>query len=135
MKPHFNGSEMNYTPKQYAAALMGALKGKTAVQQKDIAARLFHHLSRARTLKRLGGIVRQAERMEREKDGVVAADIQSASPLRTSVRQSIERVLGKKAVITEAVDPRLLAGIRILIDEETLIDATARRRLATLFQP
>lgn len=123
---------MNYTPIQYAAALMGALKGKTAAQQKDIAARLVRHLSRARAQKRLGDIVRQAERMEREKEGAVAADVQSASPLRAGVRQSIERVLGKKAVMTESVDPRLLAGLRILIDEETLIDATARRRLAAL---
>mgnify|MGYP001566867863 FL=1 len=30
--------------------------------------------------------------------------------------------------------PELLGGVRILIDEETLIDASAKRRLERIFQ-
>lgn len=124
---------MHYTPAQYAAALAEALRGKTAAQQKEIAGRLFRLLSRARALAHAQRILRAAERMARAQDGSISAEVQSASPVGDAERRSIERVLGKKCHITEAVDPRLLAGVRILINEETLIDATARRRLATLF--
>lgn len=68
-------------------------------------------------------------------EGITEADIASAAPLSAERRRAIGRSLGKKAVVSETVDPRLLGGIRILIDDELLIDATASRRLADMFQP
>lgn len=125
---------MKSTPLQYATALAAALKGKNAAERKQIAWRLFRHLAASRALKHRDRILRAAARMERQREGVVAADVQSASPLGKNALRTMERALGKKAVIAETVDPRLLGGVRVLIDEETLIDATALRRLATLFQ-
>ncbi|TSD03684.1 MAG: hypothetical protein Greene071436_266 [Parcubacteria group bacterium Greene0714_36] len=125
---------MKYTPAQYAAALAAVLKKtKTASDRKNIAARLFRCLSETRMLKQIDRIVHEADRIMRREKGGVAVAIESAAPLSGARRREVGRALGAKAVITEAVNPRLLAGMRIIIDEETLIDATAQRRLQLLF--
>lgn len=124
---------MIHTPVQYAQALVVALRGKTERQRKQIAGHLFRRLLRARALKHLDRILAEATRMERREKGAVLADIRSAAPLGARPRRAIKQALGRKSAVTETTDPRLLAGVRILINEETLIDATALRRLTTLF--
>lgn len=123
---------MRYTPRQYAAALVAALDDKTARERSDIAKRLADHIARAGMGRHLARILKETGRIMRQKEGIVSADIASASALTDAERRTVSRTLGSKAAITESVDPRLLAGIRILIDEETLIDATAARRLNIL---
>lgn len=125
---------MKLTPLQYAAVLTAVIKDKTPVECRQIAGRLFRHLLRARTLKHRERIVREAGRIMRTQEGVVSVTIESAAPLTAHTRRAIGHALGKKTVIAEIANPRLLGGVRVLIDEETLIDATASRRLATLFQ-
>ena len=124
---------MKYTILQYAAALASALEDKTPTERKHIAARLFRHMTEARALKYLPRVVQEAERILRRKQGIHMAEVETPAPLSTAHRRSIERALGSKAIITEKINPLLLAGVRMVIDEETLIDATASRRLETLF--
>ncbi|MEK7098985.1 MAG: F0F1 ATP synthase subunit delta [Patescibacteria group bacterium] len=124
---------MKYTILQYAAALASALEDKTPTERKHIAARLFRHMTKARALKHLDRVVRETGRMMRRKRGIRAAEVETPAPLSPSHRRSIERALGSKAIITEKINPLLLAGVRMVIDEETLIDATASRRLEILF--
>lgn len=126
---------MKLTPLQYAAALAAVITDKTSAERKQIAGRLFRHLARARALRHRERIVREAGRIMRKQKGMVSATIESAAPVTVQTRRAIGHALGKKTVIAEIADPRLLAGVRILIDEEMLIDATALRRLTTLFQP
>lgn len=124
---------MTYTHIHYAQALAAALKGKSAAEQKQIAARLFRRLTRARALKERGRIVRETSRIMRRQEGIIAAEVHSAAPLSAEKRRAIKLALGKKALITQTINPHLLAGVRILINEDILIDATARRRLTALF--
>ncbi|OGZ96570.1 MAG: hypothetical protein A3J10_01055 [Candidatus Sungbacteria bacterium RIFCSPLOWO2_02_FULL_54_10] len=124
---------MKYTPAQYAAALAEVLQGKTSAELKHIAANLFTHMTKARATKDIDRVVREAGRRMRRKEEISAADVESAAPLSAKHLHSIKRMLGPKSAIIEKVNPHLLAGTRIIIDEETLIDATALRRLTTLF--
>lgn len=123
---------MQYTPGQYAAALVAALEGKTPGKRSDIAKRLADHLAHAGRGRHLARILKETGRIMRRQEGVVTADVASAAPLTDAQRRTVSRTLGPKVALTEHVDSGLLAGIRILIDEETLIDATAARRLNTL---
>ena len=125
---------MKYTSAQYAVALAMALKEtKTASERRHIAGRLFRRISQARMLKQIDHIVQEADRVLRREKGGVAVAIKSAAPLSAARRRAVGRTLGAKAVITATVNPHLLAGTRIIIDEETLIDATAQHRLQMLF--
>ena len=124
---------MKYSALQYATALASALEDKTPTERKRIAANLFRHMTAARALKHLDRVVQEAERRMRRRQGIHMAEVETPAPLSTARRRSIERALGSKAIITEKINPLLLAGVRMVIDEEILIDATAHRRLTTLF--
>ena len=125
---------MKYTNGQYAEALIAALDGKTNAERRKIAGRFFRALARHRALSRLNRVILEAERRRRRRDGLLKVDVGAAAPLRPKSRLMLEKILGKKTVISETVQEELGAGVRILINEEKLIDASARRKLSEIFQ-
>mgnify|MGYP003394656396 FL=1 len=59
--------------------------------------------------------------------------IESAAPVSAQLKKEISEILGKKIVLEEKTRPDLLAGIKILVDDELLIDATGKRQLERIF--
>lgn len=125
---------MRYTDAQYAAALVGALEQKPEKKRAEIIGGFLRLLARNKDTRRLGLILGAAERIRLKKQGLSRVSVTSASPLAKKARDSITGLAGRKAVIEESADPGLLAGIRITIDDEVLIDASGRRRLAEMLQ-
>ena len=92
-------------------------------------------LRKNRDTRRLGAILRKVEKKLLADQGLQKVSVTSASPLAPAVKKEIAATLEKKPLWEETVDPSMLAGIRILIDDELLIDASARRRLDRIFHP
>jgi F-type H+-transporting ATPase subunit delta len=92
-------------------------------------------LLRRRRLGALPGIARRLRSMSDEKNGVCRAKIVSASSLPetyfTQLRQSLERVLGKRVIVEHEEDPELLGGIVARIGDRT-IDGSIQGRLDEL---
>lgn len=123
---------MRYTTRQYAEALYESLEGKTGAARGRILAGFMNLLKRTGDVRKLDEILARYERVFLGATGKVKVVVESASPLPSSVKKEIGKALGKPAELVETINPGLLAGIRILLNDTILIDATALRRLERL---
>ena len=124
---------MRYTTKQYALALFAALKNKSATDRKEIIKRFLIILRKNRDGARLKLILQETERQHLKDMGLKKVEVVSAGGLSSKVKKEMGEILGGKILWQESVESKLLAGLRILIDEENLIDASASRFLNKIF--
>lgn len=123
---------MRYSSRQYAEALSEALEAKQGTSRRDVVRRFLTILSRNRDRKLLPAILRHVERQWLAQNNLAKVEIAAADPIAPALRREIEDLVGKRVAWTEHHDPTLLAGVRIVVDDELLIDATALRQLARL---
>lgn len=125
---------MKYTTGQYAAALGAALADAPAAERSVMIRRFLTLLRKNRDTRRLGAVMRKAESQSLADQGLHKVVLTSAEPVSPEVKKDIAAALHKKPLWEETIDPAMLGGIRILIDDELLIDASARRRLDRMFR-
>ena len=125
---------MKYTIRQYAEALNSALKGKEAAERKKVVGRFLNILRKHRDSARLGRILKEVELLYLKESGLRKVRVEAASPVTDDIRQKVKEILGGKIYLEEEVNPELLAGLRILVDEELFIDASAKRRIGEMLR-
>ncbi len=125
---------MRYKISQYADALVEALDGATDETARTRTRAFVALLQKHQMLGRAERIAGMVERRLAKRAGVTRITLESAAALSPAFRTELSELFGDKVWIAEHVQPDLLAGVRIVIDDETLIDASGKRRLATLFQ-
>lgn len=125
---------MRYSPKQYAAAFLASLAESSPKLRKDLIRRFLFAIIRRGDQRHLPAIIREIEREHLRERGVTVAEITSASPLPATVKRHIAAKLGKRSQIRERVDPHVIAGLRIIANENTLIDASAASLLKRMFE-
>ncbi|MBI2121540.1 MAG: F0F1 ATP synthase subunit delta [Candidatus Sungbacteria bacterium] len=124
---------MKYSSKQYASVILSAFDGKSEKERKEILKRFVDVLAKNRDMARLGAILREIEREFLKKSGRKKIWVESVSPVSDDLRQEIEKTVAGKTYLYEKINPSLLAGLRILINDELLIDASAKRQIDKLF--
>ncbi len=124
---------MKYKPKQYAEALFDALSGAKEGEEHALIGNFATTVRKNKDWARLPLIVKQFEKIYREKHGLTKLEVESAHPLTEKTKEELEKAVGKKVLFEEKVNPKLLAGLRILIDDSTFIDASALRHINNLF--
>lgn len=124
---------MRYAIRQYAEALLGALEDKSGRVQSEVIRRFLSVIRKNKDWSKLGRILHEVEKQSLRKRGMRKVEVESAAPLSRELIKEIEKFLGKKLVLEEKVRPELLSGIKILVDNELLIDASAKRGLDSLF--
>lgn len=125
---------MKYRITQYAQALHAALKNAPASRQKEIMRRFIILLGRHRMSGKSDLVVSAYEKIVLRESGMRKVKIESAAPVSGRLKKEIGGILGKKILIEERTSPELFAGIKILVDNELLIDASAKRQLERIFQ-
>lgn len=125
---------MKYRITQYAEALHAALKNAPASKQKEVMRRFAVLLTRHRMSGKSDLVVAAYEKIVLRESGMRKVRIESAAPVSERLKKEIGGILGKKLVVEEETHPELLAGIKILVDNELLIDASAKRQLEKIFQ-
>lgn len=125
---------MRYSPKQYAAALNVALKGKNVSERRDVIKGLLGILRKNRDSAKLSRILKDLEMQHLRELGLRKVRVESASPLPPKVKSEIKDIFKKDVYLEEEINPELLAGLRILIDEELFIDASAKRRIGEMLR-
>jgi F-type H+-transporting ATPase subunit delta len=117
-----------YTPKQYANALFDSLQEKGA--NKDAVIKKFAGVV-AKNYDRalLPKIVMQLKKLERSKAGQHEVVLTSARPLEKAVIADVKKKVGENSGITEVVDPSVLGGLKVLINDELVIDGTLKHRI------
>ena len=116
----------------YARALLEVLKSepkdKEAVMRQFVA--LLHKTGDARSASK---IIEAVERKIAKDEGGSYVEIQSARKLPQESFAHFEKFVRKADRVTTRVQPELIAGVRVIIDDSWAIDATLKRRLEELF--
>ena len=119
----------------YREAYLKAIDNKSPAVERRITARFLSRLVRDRALSKIGQIEKGIRRAHMKNSGRSEITVESAAKLDPKYRRELARIFGEHALIRETVSPDLLAGARILVDDELLIDATGRKVLRDMFTP
>lgn len=121
---------MRYAPELYAKALAAVAHGNLAPAKEREIVKNFLTLVRANgDGGKLPKIVEAAEKLLRAKTGRRRVVIESARPLGILLKKFSA---GADAV-EEKIDPALIAGVRITVNDELQYDGSLRHKLDTLF--
>ncbi|MDP1706417.1 MAG: F0F1 ATP synthase subunit delta [bacterium] len=77
----------------------------------------------------LAAVAKEWRRQNNERSVV----LESARPLSAVAKKEIIAKLEKSDQVTERINPALLAGFRLIADEEEIFDASLKRKLDSLF--
>lgn len=119
---------MKYNPRQYAKALYDSLK---ETKDSDLVFKNFYTiLLRNNDLKIINKIIEKIEEIDKEERGVVEVEVTSTKEID---KQKIRNIIGEKAEIQQKIDPTLIAGLKIQIND-LLIDGSLKAKLNKLRQ-
>lgn len=124
---------MKYSNSQYARAVRESLKGKSVSERREILKNFLAVLRKNRDAGRLNRILKEIERESLKAAGMRKVAVESAAELSRNTRKEIEEIFGRKIVMREKINPAILAGVKITVDDELLIDASASRQLSQMF--
>jgi len=125
---------MKLTNTLYAKTLHEALAGKTAGERKEIFKRFLYVLRKNKDLNRLGMIIKETEKEGLRRTGLSKLEIETPAQITPAIKQELASIFNNKMLLEERTSPGLLAGIRIIVDDELLIDATAKSRIDKIFK-
>lgn len=98
----------------------------------DVVKNTIRLLSRRNRLVVIPALARALRKMSDEKEGVLRASVTSAKPLpepfAKRLQDELQKVTGKKIMLTREVDPSLIAGVVTRVGD-TVIDGSLRTRL------
>lgn len=124
---------MKYSPKQYAKALYESLKEAKEDKVDFIFKNFYTVLLRNNDLKLINKIIEKIEEIDKEERGVVEVEITSAKEIDKDLVSKLRNLIGKKAEIREKIDPSLIGGLKIQIND-LLIDGSIKAKLSKLRQ-
>ena len=124
---------MKYSPGHYAEALYEALDGKSD-KAFDVAIKNFSRLlKKNKDHKLLNAILVRYEKIYLKKRGLKKVVVESVTQLTAHQEKEIKTAAGGEILLSAKINPELIAGIKILINDSVLIDASAHRKLEHFF--
>ena len=121
-----------FTAKQYATALFESLSEAKPSEQEMVLKSFAAILARNYDRSLFAKIAMQLKKLERSKAGAHDVVVTSARALAPSVLQQIGEKVGKNSRIREVIDPWVLGGMKVLINDELVIDGTLKTRIARM---
>lgn len=122
---------MKYPTNIYAKALvevLAASKGQTA-SDGEIANNFLALVKKNGDEGHLKKILEEASRMARGKSGVRKVTVASARSLTAAQKKSLDQFTKPGDVMEEEIDPDLIAGIKITINDEMQYDGSLKNKL------
>jgi F0F1-type ATP synthase delta subunit len=126
---------MKYPAHIYAKALAEAIvatKGKAA---EDAVVKNFIALVRRNGDEgHIRKLVEEAARMVRGRMGVRKVTIETARTPSTAQRKELQQFIKGGDVVEERIDPALVAGVKIILDDELQFDGSLKGKLDRIFK-
>lgn len=118
-----------FTSKQYATALYESLSEAKPSQQEMVLKSFAQILVKNYDRSLFSKIAMQLKKLERANDASHDVVVTSARALDRSVLKQIGEKVGKNSRIQEVIDPWVLGGMKVLINDELVIDGTLKTRI------
>ncbi len=124
---------MKYPAHIYAKAFVETMAEAPKAKREAIARNFIAVVRKNGDEVSLKKILEEAARLERARTGIRKVTFESARPLTAAQRKKLIRFAAKGDVIEERVDPGLVAGMRIFLDDEREFDGSLAGKLNVLF--
>jgi F0F1-type ATP synthase delta subunit len=132
---------MKYSVHDYAKALDGAIADSTAepVAKKEVIVKNFLELIRKNNDEgHMKKILDEAARLARGRgrgkaDAMRQVTIQSARPLSKAQEKMVQSFLRVNDIVEYEIDLELVAGVKIIVNDEMQFDGTMKAKLDSLF--
>lgn len=121
---------MAYSAKQLAEAFLDLAENKKGKDLQDTARAYIGWLAGQNEKHRIKEVMRQIDKLWKERHGVSNVEVASAQPLTNKMRDKLRNTVDG-ASISEVVDKNLIGGARIRIDDHVL-DGSIKGRLDAL---
>lgn len=124
-----------YSPITYAKAFVKAVAGKMTPQKEERIVKNFLDLvKKNRDTLRLKKILLRTEELLRKKSGRNKWTFETARQLDESLRKQLLSLVKTGDIVEEKIDPQLIAGVKIIINDEIQLDQTLAAKLKKLFK-
>lgn len=123
---------MKYAPRDYVKAFLSLLE-EHPDRETEIVEGLVRMLALQGDLSRADEVVSLVEDVFAEREGRTRLTVRSARPLSSELLKKIREGFGKDALVANRVVPDLLGGVQIVVNGETMIDASLKRKMNALF--
>ncbi|MDP3956432.1 MAG: F0F1 ATP synthase subunit delta [bacterium] len=118
----------------FAKAFLTVLAGTPETKQGAIVKNLVRAASKYGGDGYLRQISNEVLRLYRKERGFKKIVLYSARPLSKKLHSALIEPFNKSDEVQEKVNPELIAGVKIVIDEELSLDNTLKRKLEVLFK-
>ena len=124
---------MKYKTKDYAKALVEILsEGK--LNDKKISQGFIKLLERQNDFKKSKEIIDLAEFLLAKKNKKKSVIFETARELSESQRKTLLKSTEKGDIVKEKINPELIAGVKIIVDNEKQLDQTLLKKINNLFK-
>lgn len=124
---------MRHDPRTYAKALAAVAAGPLSAEKERTIIGNFARIVTERVGRtQWPKFIAAAEKALREKEGLRKVTIESARPL-AHLESEFKHLIKKSDIVEEKVDPELVAGVKVTIDDSLQYDGSLRAKLNKLF--
>ena len=125
---------MRHSIKTYSSLFAQALsKAPTAKEKKLVIDNFIQLLKNHHSIGSSREIIRSIRHILKRKFGIRTASITTARPLHANITTTLTSILPPDSHLEFKTDPACIGGIRILLDDELLIDSTLEQKVNSLF--
>jgi ATP synthase F1 delta subunit len=125
---------MRTTPKQYAISLYEASKNASKEEMDGLVTNFVRLLRWSNNLSLADKIINEYHKYYRTQKGIAKLRITSSEELDSKTVSGIVKHFSKQVELEEAIDPDLIGGIILEIDDDVRIDGSIRKKLETLHE-
>ena len=124
---------MKYPAHIYAKALAEVIVGANGKNDDEIAKRFVAFVRKNGDEVHLRKIVEEAARFVRGKSGVRKVTMETARPLGAAQKKQLAGFMKAGDILEEKVNPELVAGVKIIVNDELQFDGSLKGKLDKLF--
>jgi F0F1-type ATP synthase delta subunit len=125
---------MRYAVSNYAKALAEVAVSASARDTEEIRANFLGLLRRTGDGVHLAKVLMAAERFMRAKDGSQRIVVRVARKQKRPVRELVAHLVGPHDAIEEVMDQSLVAGMKVIMNDEREFDGSLKTKLEKLFK-
>lgn len=125
---------MKYKPKDYAKALSELiLKEVTASQEKKLLDNFLKLLKKNGDISKIKKIIDLAETLFFKKTGRKKVILETVREINSKQKRLLESLIGKGDIVQERISKDLIAGVKIIVNDEKQIDFSMQKKLENIF--
>jgi len=125
---------MKITPKQYAISLFEITRGASKEESSELIKSFVDLLRFNNNLSMEKKIIEEYQTYCRKQKGISKVKISSGEKLSPAIVSDIVNRFAGQVELEEEVNPDLIGGIAVVINDDTLIDGSIRKKLADMKQ-